>query len=237
MENYSNVLSQLKKINEEAVIICYVPSAKRDVKFKPMTVAQQQQLIKGINSESSDNLRITNCINDTLVANCLEQIDIKLIDREIILLGYKLNDAGISTEEKNSISEAIKAIKDSGTFEDECQISAYGIKVNCTIPSLGRDNIVNSGAIKAIESNKNAKTGSLISTMYRYQIIKFISSIEVSKEEVSFEDVSDLASLLTIIDNIPADLNNAVLAYSTRVQSAFAEILKHKNITVQTPTL
>lgn len=237
MDKFNSVISQLKKINDEAVVSCYVPSVQRDVKFKPMTVAQQQQLIKGINSQSSDSLKINNAINDIIISNCLEEINFKIIDRESILLGYKLNDAAITASEKSNIEKAIDAIKQLKQYETEFIIDAYGISIKCVIPSFARDSAINATSINEVDEIKSNKAGDLVSVLYRYQILKFISSINIQDTLVSFENLNDVASLLTIVDNIPTDLNNAVLSYSTRVQNVFANLLKDKNIVLQTPTL
>lgn len=238
MDNFSNVLTQLKKINEETVIDCFVPSINDQAKFKPMTVAQQQQIIKNLTNAASDNLRINNSINNILINNSIECKDLKVIDREVVLLQYRMYDATIDERERSKIKDAIKSVKkEIKNIELTNAIQGYGITINCCIPTLQRDCAVNAIAFDDFESKNITKTQDMASLLYGYQIIKFISSIVVADTTVSFESIEDLPSLMQIIDNLPVDLNNAVLAYANTVQTAFAKVLKDKNIALQTPTM
>ena len=238
MDKYNSVLSHLKQIKEETVISCFVPSFAREMKFKPMSVAQQQNLIKNISNEMTGSLKILNSINDLVQTNCTEDVDLCVVDRESILLQYRMHDFSISEEEHSKIAEAIDAIKQINSLETEKTLQAYGITINCRAPSLRYDSIINAAAIKAIESSNSKQQQDIIPLIFTYQIIKYISSINISNDvNVSFEDAKDLPNLITIVDNIPVDLNNGVIAFANSIQTLFAQVLKDKNIALQTPTL
>jgi hypothetical protein len=238
MDNFSNVLVRLKKINEESIIDCFVPSANKQVKFKPMTVAQQQQIIKNLANAAADNLKIINSINDIIISNSIECSDLKTIDREIVLLQYRLHDATINEQEQSKIKDAIKSIKkESKNIQLTHAIDGYGITINCEIPSLQRDSAINATATAFFESNNVVKVQDMAAALYAYQIIKFINNITVAGNTVSFESIEDLPSLMQIIDNLPVDLNNAVLTYANGAQTMFTKALKDKNIALQTPTM
>jgi hypothetical protein len=238
MDNFSNVLTQLKKINEESIIDCFVPSANKQVKFKPMTVAQQQQIIKNLANGASDNLKIINSINDIIIANSIDCNDLKIIDREVVLLQYRLHDATIDEQDQTKIKDAIKSIKkESKNIALTHAVAGYGITINCAIPSLQRDSAINAAAVASFESNNVTRVQDMAAALYAYQIIKFINSITVADNTVSFESIEDLPSLMQIIDNLPVDLNNAVLTYANGVQNTFTKALKDKNIALQTPTM
>jgi hypothetical protein len=238
MDNFSNVLTQLKKINEETIIDCFVPSINKQAKFKPMTVAQQQQIIKNITNAAADSLRINNSINAILISNSIECSDLKVIDREVVLLQYRMYDATLDEREHTVIKDAIKSIKkEINNIELTNVIQGYGITVNCSVPTLQRDSAINAVIFDDFELKNITKTQDMASLLYGYQIIKFISSIVVADTTVSFESIEDLPSLMQIIDNLPVDLNNAVLAYANTIQTAFVKALKDKNIALQTPTM
>lgn len=238
MDKYNSVLNHLKQIKEETVISCFVPSFAREIKFKPMSVAQQQHLIKNISNETTGSLKILNSINDLLQANCTEDVELSVVDRETILLQYRMHDFSIGKEEHNKLAEAIDAIKQIDSLETEKTLHAYGLTINCKAPSLKHDAIINAATIKAIESSNSKQQQDIIPLIFTYQIVKYISSINISGDvNVSFEDAKDLPDLIAIVDNIPVDLNNAVLAYANSIQILFAQVLKDKNIALQTPTL
>jgi hypothetical protein len=238
MSNYNSVLSQLKKINDEAFISCYVPSIAREVKFKPMSVAQQQQLIKNINDGAAGNLKIINSINDLLGVNCTEDVELHVFDREVILLQYRMHDFSISKEEHNKITDAIDAIKQINDVQTEKTLDAYGITIKCKAPTLDRDTRINAATIKSIEASNSKKQQDIIPLIFTHQIIKYIADINISEDAtVSFANISDLPNLITIIDNIPVDLNNGVLTFANNTQTVFAHVFEHKNIALQTPTL
>jgi hypothetical protein len=238
MDNFSNVLTQLKKINEETIIDCFVPSINKQAKFKPMTVAQQQQIIKNLTNGAADSLRINNSINNILIDNSIECSDLKVIDREVMLLQYRMHDATLDEREYAAIKDAVKSIKkEIKNIELTNVIQGYGITVNCSVPALQRDSAINAVIFNEFESKNITKTQDMASLLYGYQIIKFISNIVVADATVSFESIEDLPSLMQIINNLPVDLNNAVLAYANTIQTAFVKVLKDKNIALQTPTM
>jgi len=238
MDKYNSVLGHLKKINEDTVISCFIPSFSREVNFKPMNVAQQQQLIKNISNEATDNLKIANSINDMLQTNCMEDIDLCVIDREIVLLQYRMHDVSIDENERTKIAEAIEAIKQTNDLNTKKTIEAYGITVNCSAPSLRRDAVINAATIKAIESNNSKKQQDLIPLIYTHQIIKYMNNIHIGEYVfVCFDNPNDLPNLTTIVNNIPVDINNGVISFANSMQTMFKHVLKDKNISLQTPTM
>jgi nitrate reductase NapAB chaperone NapD len=73
-----------------------------------------------------------------------------------------------------------------------------------------------------------------LTSFYNMQIIKYIDRIVVDKDVVEFNDSNSIEQYIKIIENLPADVNNAVLVYANEMQNLFSDALKQFNINLQT---
>jgi|694.fasta_scaffold115080_4 hypothetical protein len=235
--NFDSVLSQLNEIKQNTFVECWVPSLKKLLKFKPMSVAQQQDVIRIISSKNKGNsAKALNVINVIVAENKhdheLSDKELNVVDRDAILLQLKLNDASTSKQEAGAIKQVIDDVKQNEKLiKFTNTISKYGIEVHASIPLLHKDSTVNS----KFADDLNAKDAAdALTSFYNMQIIKYIDRIVVDKDVVEFNDSNSIEQYIKIIENLPADVNNAVLVYANEMQNLFSDALKQFNINLQT---
>lgn len=241
MENLSNILADLKKINDSTNIECWIPSVGRTAPFKLMSVKQQQDIIKTLSNNTVDNIRTINAVNEILMANCTSE-KLNIIDRDVVLLQYRINDASVSEEEKERITAALDAFKikyaeaDVNNFEAN-RFEKYGIKIKVAIPSIERDTQFNTAFIDVLAPLKNKDAIESLPVLYMLQIIKFIEQIDTPIFTFKFDNFKDVSQYRQIIENIPTDLNSLILNYAKKVQATFIDAIKAQNIELQSTAI
>jgi hypothetical protein len=85
----SDLLDKLNKINEESSVQIFVPSIGREVKFKPLNIKQQKDLIKTSMDGAISGASLSQVINNIILNNTEEQIDFKVYDRYAIAMGLR----------------------------------------------------------------------------------------------------------------------------------------------------
>lgn len=232
--NFDNVLSQLNQIKQSTFVECWVPSLDKIEKFKPMSVAQQQDVIKIIASKNkAGTIKALNAINNMIEENAKElQCELNVVDRDAILLQMKANDASASKQELDAITQVINNVKSNKKLikPTNC-ITKYGIEVLMAIPLLRKDSLVNDKFATKLDTKEVADA---LTSFYNMQIIKFVDKIIIGGEIVVFNDVNSTEQYAAIIENLPTDINNAVLLYASEMQNLFSDALKQFNINLQT---
>lgn len=120
MSPVKNISAIIEAFENENAYVFYVPSIKRDVKFKPFNIGQQKKLLKATIDNPVFQTRFVVAIYDILVENCLEdfkKLNLTTVDYNSILLQYRKSAYGdvITVTEENieykaDINEAIKKI-------------------------------------------------------------------------------------------------------------------------------
>ena len=238
MSNVSKFVNQLKEINNSAAFDCWVPSIGEVIKFRPMSVAQQQLLINTLSNNIADNVRTVTVANSILQSNALTPVELSVSDRDIILLQFKIDDISLSKDNKDRIIQTIEQLKTTPIeYEKRATIKQYGIEVNMEIPSLTRDSAVNA-CFASIIDKEDAKDQ--LAKLLAMQIVKFVKSVSIEDEVIEFKlsDASDFQDLLTIVNNLPTHLNNAVLLFAKKSMAIYSELTKGLSSLIQSvPTL
>ena len=58
----TNILSKLKELNDANLVSVYVPSAKKEMKFRPLSIKQQKDLIKSGLDGNLSGITLSNVI-------------------------------------------------------------------------------------------------------------------------------------------------------------------------------
>jgi hypothetical protein len=232
--NFDNVLLQLNQIKQSTFVECWVPSLDKNEQFKPMSVAQQQDVIRVIASKNkASTIKALNVINKMIEENAKDlQCELNVVDRDAVLLQMKANDASTTKQELDAIIQVVDKVKSNKKLiKQSNSINKYGIVVHMSLPSLHKDTSTNDAFAVKLEAKEVADA---LASFYNMQIIKFVSKIVVGDETVEFNDISNAEQYVKIIENLPTDINNAVLIYANEMQNLFSDALKQFNINLQT---
>ena len=97
MSDINNVLSILDAINKENTVSLYVPSLKREVKFKSISTGQQKLLLKAAVDNPIFQTRFIIAIHNIITENCTEKdilSNFTTIDSLCVLLQYRIENYG-----------------------------------------------------------------------------------------------------------------------------------------------
>ena len=235
----TSILSKLKEINESDLINVHIPSANKNMTFKSISVKQQKDLIKSGMDGALSGITISNVINQIIIDNSIEKYDFLVVDKIPIILALRNKSFGsvftLKNDDKNVTFNLNSILKNKLEFSNiektEIKSEENKISVELTIISLEEDTKINAFQLEKLKKNKDEDLSETIGSLFVYEILKFISKITVGSDEIIMKDFP-IKDRLTIVENLPASVNNEILEY---IQSFRKEEMEY--ITVNGDTL
>lgn len=216
----TSILSKLNQINESNLISVYVPSAKKEMKFKPISVRQQKDLIKSGLDGILSGIIISNVINQVITDNSVEKYDFLVVDKIPVILSLRKQSFGsefVSKQDQNETRYDLNLIlsKDlayTNIGKTELSLDNVNITVTLDVLTLEEDTKINNFQLDKLKKGKEEDISETVGSLFIYEILKFITKLEVNKEEVDMKAYS-IKDRLSVVENIPAELNNKILEY------------------------
>lgn len=198
----SNIDAFLKLVKEQEIIAVdvHVPSVNRIVKFKPITVQQQKNIIKDTLSGVKGNLQIQKTMNDIICDNILEDIDINVVERSVILSQLRVAYLGVRVMVDGK-RETIKLAPQDPIDKELLikQISCNGITAFVESPTLKRD----SSYITMLTAGREFDNpADLINEMYSYEVAKYIRKFEYGGQSYDLTASDGVA----VVNSLPTKL-------------------------------
>jgi hypothetical protein len=219
----NDLISKLQKINNENYINVYIPSLRKEAKFKPLTLKQQKDILKsGINNDVSSALQFNIVINQIIKENSVEPYTYKVIDRIpiIIALRNKFSSDPLDLNGKKIDIQSLSNKRMDMDCDEIFTCKENTLAISASIPCLDLDDKFNKKLLETIEKNNDAKLSNVIGDMYLYEITKFINTITVDDASINVSDL-DFNDSLNLISSLPAStvskLNNII---SKNIRSA-----------------
>lgn len=227
-----NILNKLKEINNSNLVSVFVPSAKKEMSFRPLSVKQQKDLIKSGLDGALAGVTISNIINDIIISNSTQKYKFLATDKFPIILSLRNQSFGnifvLKEDDKQTVfdlndilsKKLIYSYPEKVSFNlDDTEIS-----ISLDLVSLEDDTKINNVQIEKSKKNKDENISDTVGSLFIYEIVKFVSAVTVDKEEL------DLLSLpikdrLNVIENLPAVLNNQILDYIQKFRKEEAEYI------------
>lgn len=232
MSNIDSVILQLNNISDSLAVDCPIVSTKSTVKFKPLSVTQQKQLIKNATGLALDTIKISNIINKIIIDNAEKSTQFNVIDKEGILLAMKLQGVQ-SNEEQQNMNKVLSQLQ---TLDAETSLSKtieqHGIELQLLSPSLQRDSAINSEFIEQFKDKQLTNTD-IISQYYVYDIIKYIYQFKLGKETVSFAETSNAKDYAAIVHHLPASLVGLVADFAANSKQMINKVFQEHNVPLQ----
>lgn len=218
--NVGNILSRLNEISQSNLVSVYVPSAKKEMTFKPLSVKQQKDLIKSGLDGALGGVTISNVINQIIIDNSTEKYEFLIIDKIPIILTLRMQSFGpqvkIKEEDKEveyNLQEILsKNLEFTNTEKTTVSLGDSGVSVELEMITLENDIKINTFQLEKLRKNKQDELSDTVGSLFIYEILKFISKLTVNVDEVDMKNTA-LKDRLTIVENIPAVLNNQILDY------------------------
>jgi hypothetical protein len=216
----NNILTKLKEINNSNLVSVYVPSAKKTMAFRPLSVKQQKDLIKSGLDGAMAGITISNIINDIVLENSVEKYKFLVIDKFPIILALRKQAFGeifvLKEEEKETLynidSILSKKLEYSLDLQTVISLGDADVSVYLDVVTLEDDTKINSVQIEKTKKNKDEEISETVGSLFVYEILKFISKVKIGEEELDLNTLP-IKDRLTVVESIPVTLNNKILEY------------------------
>jgi hypothetical protein len=218
MSNSNDLIQKLKDYNNDNLIPIFIPSLSKKLKFKPLTIKQQKNIIKTAGDGVISGATLSQVINNIVNELCVESDqEFSIIDRYPVILAARMHSVGDEIDvgsDKVSIKEHIAICNDTfkgKTYDETTTCSLQDITINLKIPSLKRDSVVSDKFTKNAKDN-GVEIGDAVATLYVHEIVKFISSIENGDDVLDFYKMSIL-DCVKIVESLPISTNKKIIDY------------------------
>jgi hypothetical protein len=237
MNSPAGLLDKLNKINNDNAISIFVPSVNKEIKFKPLNIKQQKDLIKTAMDGAAAGATLNQTLNDIIVTNALEQITFKVYDRYAIIIALRsaiIGDVYMHGDGEVKLSTILKQnIKDfkQKTFVESAKIDYHTIIASIELPSIAKDIKINERFIKNVKIKENSDNyGEAIGNLYVYEIVKFIKSLQIEGDDeiYDFENLS-LKDCVAIVESLPAGLNTKIIEFIEGIREIENGFLQTEN--------
>ena len=226
----SSILSKLNELNNSNLVSVYVPSAKKSMLFKPLSVKQQKDLIKSGLDGALAGITISNIIGEIILDNSVEKYDFLVTDKLPILLALRKQSFGnvfVLTEGDDQTEFNLDDILKKQlnyTFETQVEIKLANSDVvaHVDVIKIQDDIKINQYQLEKLKKNKDEAISETVGSMFIYEIIKFVTKILIGTEELDLTTLP-IKDRLTVIESVPVTLNNSILEYIQKFRKEEAE--------------
>lgn len=242
--SYKDLLAGIQELNKKETCDVYVISAKKTIKFSPLSVKQQKDMMSSGIDTDIESLSFTNTVNDVITENNTEKgVPIRVTDRSFILLQLRLNSVGeklVVTEEnkdyeinlKQHVEKCIKELKAPGNTK--FNVSLDSIDIQCEVPILKTDTKINKQFTKNAQKTKDKQSPleltDVIGDMYVHEIIKYIKQIKVGQHRVEFDDSVSLHQKLQVFESFPMKVSTEVGNKIRAARKIGDSVLEHDSL-------
>jgi len=232
----SSILSKLNELNNSNLVSVHVPSAKKEMNFKPLSVKQQKDLIKSGLDGALAGITISNIIGEIVLDNAVDKYDFLVTDKLPILLALRKQAFGnifILKEGDEEIEFDLDDILKNElnySFDNQVEIKLANSDVIAHVDVIKiRDDIkINEYQLEKLKKNKDEAISETVGSMFIYEIIKFITKILIGTEELDLTTLP-IKDRLTVIESVPVTLNNSILEYIQKFRKEEAEYVTIKD--------
>lgn len=232
----SSILSKLNDHNNSNLVSVYVPSAKTEMKFKPLSVKQQKDLIKSGLDGALAGITISNIIGEIILDNSVDKYNFLVTDKLPILLALRKQSFGnlfVLKEGDDEIEFDLNSILENKlnySFDTQVEIKLANSDViaHVDVITIQDDIKINQYQLEKLRKNKDEVISETVGSMFIYEIIKFVTKILIGTEELDLTTLP-IKDRLTVIESVPVTLNNSILEYIQKFRKEEAEYVTINN--------
>lgn len=211
----TDLLGKLKQINNSNVVEVFVPSQNRIVKFKQLSVKQQKELIKTSLDGALAGVTLGNAFNNIVLENAVDCDDFNIFDRAPIILTLRQQSFGSMYTEGDVVVDLTNITQKKHIIETPFASTMSfddDITIDVEVPSLQCDTRINDVVAAQLKKNQDANLGDAVGSLYLYEIVKFIKSVEVASDAVEFSNHT-AADQLKVVESLPAKIITQVVDF------------------------
>jgi hypothetical protein len=216
----TSILSKLKDYNNTNLVTVYVPSADKEMQFRPLSVKQQKDLIKSGLDGTLGGITISNIIGEVILANSVEKYNFLVTDKIPILLALRKQAFGnlfVLKEDDVETTFDLNLIlknnlKYSNLTQVEIKLENTEVSSHVDVINIEDDIKINNFQLEKLKKNKDAEISDTVGSLFIYEIVKFVTKIIIGSDELDLTSLP-IKERLSVIESVPVTLNNNILDY------------------------
>jgi hypothetical protein len=226
----SSILSKLNDFNNSNLISVFVPSAKKEMQFKPLSVKQQKDLIKSGLDGALAGITISNIIGQIILDNSVDTYDYLVTDKLPILLALRKQSFGnvfiLKEGDEETEFNLDDILKNQLNYSFDCQVEIKlansEVVAHVDVIKIQDDIKINQYQLEKLRKNKDEAISETVGSMFIYEIIKFVTKILIGNDTLDLTTLP-IKDRLTVIESVPVTLNNSILEYIQQFRKEEAE--------------
>lgn len=216
----TSILSKLKDYNNTNLVTVYVPSADKEMQFRPLSVKQQKDLIKSGLDGSLGGITISNIIGEVILTNSVEKYNFLVTDKIPILLALRKQAFGNLFVLKDDDVETTfdldlilkNNLKYSNLTQVEIKLEDTEVSSHVDVINIEDDIKINNYQLEKLKKNKDGEISDTVGSLFIYEIVKFVTKIIIGSDELDLTALP-IKERLAVIESVPVTLNNNILDY------------------------
>ena len=213
----SDFLDKLSTLKNDFKV--YVPSLKKEVVAKPITLKQQKDVISTTVNGVLGALQFTDTLNNVILDN-VEGSNFYSFDRIPIILGLRSNSLGNKVKADNgeivSLITCLENAKTPVKFKLNQTVSVDTIKVDLKIPTIVEECQIIKKCISEIDKIKREDLSEAMGLIYIFELIKHINNVTIDEQSINFNDIKVL-DRVKIVESLPLKLYEKITTFLSKV--------------------
>lgn len=219
-------LTKLASLNGETFNI-YLPSAKGNIKAKPLTLKQQKDIISTAVGGIKGAMEFSAIINNVIIENT-DRDDLTVVDRVPVIVGLRQQSLGNNVKIKDgvevSLGDVVNVIKSIEYGINQKQLIKDGeLEIELRIPTLKEENNIIRKCITEIEKINNEATAA-VGIIYIFELTKYIDKISIGENVIEFSNLK-ISDRIKIVESLPLTVYNKLSAFLKQITQYEATIL------------
>jgi hypothetical protein len=209
MGSLPTLVNKLKEINNNNLIDVFIPSHNKKIKFLPLSVKQQKDIIKSGVEGTTSVIVLNNIFNDIITKNSTEKKIYNILDRCAIILALRVDAFGSKFTNNSSIYDLSKIIKTELKQPDTTKVNyTYKDIINITleVPTIEQDTAINTYLLDMFKKNEDTPLSEAIGSIYIYEILKYLTEVTVDDTEINFSALNSISTKISVLENLPAGI-------------------------------
>jgi len=228
----SDFLDKLSSLKNDFKV--YVPSIKKEVVAKSITLKQQKDIISTAVNGVLGALQFTEAINNIILEN-VEGDKFFAFDRVPIILRLREQSLGDRVKAENdetvSINDCLKKAKSPPKFKLNTSVTIDSIKASLRIPTLKEENQIVKKCILEIDKLKTEDLSEAMGLIYIFELIKHIQSVTIDEQTLEFNDLK-VIDRVKIVEELPLELYERITSFLQDVSKYEKSILTIDDTTI-----
>ena len=234
----NNILDKLKKATAGNLIDSFILSSNTTVKFTPLNVKQQKEIIKTAMDGILSPISFSIIVNEIIKNNASALQNFLVADKPLVMLNLRKHSVGdnitLARGDKKietTITEIINRYKPNIDL-NACHktIQEGNIQVTTKLPSLEEDTKINIEVKKLFEQYKDEeKIREIIGELFVVEVLKYINTItfKIYNEEnkITFSDLT-LEQKAKAFESLPMSINNKIIEVITMIRNEEKRLLE-----------